>query len=81
MTARSLLCLVLLRILYLTYSKSEDVTKQHFCKIHTLRNTPSLVKSLRSGNIGSKSTEFVMGLDPIATFAHTLNHLRGSKLQ
>ena len=81
MTARSLLCLVLLRILYLTYSKSEDVTKQHFCKIHTLKNKPSLGKTLISGNIRLKSTEFVVGSDPIVTFAHTLNHLRGSNLQ
>ena len=70
-----------IRILYLTYSKSEDVTKQHYCKTHTLKNTPSLGKSLRSGNIGSKFTDFVMGLDPIVTFAHTVNHLRDSKLQ
>ena len=56
----------------------EDVTMQH------LKKTPSPGKFPRSGNIGSKSAEFVEGSDFIVTLTHSKGqhsslHLRGSR--
>jgi len=39
---------------------------------NTLKKTPSPGKSLRSGNIGSKSVEFVVGSDYIVTLTYSL---------
>ena len=60
----------------------EDFSSHHVLIPSNIRRDSKTKKELRSGNIGSKSTEFVMDSDSIVTYtlAHSLTWKPFSKL-